>query len=150
MNLQAKRVLITGGSSGIGYAVAEALLAKGAKLVITGRRADVLHQAKERLQPSGPIDAVAREMSVIVMPGWLLDPINAFMIQGQGTLHRIREGQRLIEIHHETRGSRQPFPHCPNRSKVIGEVAAPQPKLDGHKAALQKAPRLRWLPLRET
>lgn len=62
MNLQGKRVLITGGSSGIGYAIAEAMLAKGVKLVITGRRADVLHQAKERLRPSGPIDAVAADV----------------------------------------------------------------------------------------
>ena len=38
MNVKDKRVLITGGSSGIGLALAHALLAKGAKVVITGRR----------------------------------------------------------------------------------------------------------------
>ena len=32
MNVEGKRVLITGGSSGIGLALAHALLAKGAKL----------------------------------------------------------------------------------------------------------------------
>ncbi|MCC8953384.1 SDR family NAD(P)-dependent oxidoreductase [Bradyrhizobium sp. Pear77] len=62
MNLQGKRVLITGGSSGIGYAIAEAMLAKGARLVITGRRADVLQQAKEKLRPSGFIEAVAADV----------------------------------------------------------------------------------------
>jgi short-subunit dehydrogenase len=62
MNLQGKRVLITGGSSGIGYAIAEAILAKGARLVITGRRADVLQQAKEKLRPSGSIETVAADV----------------------------------------------------------------------------------------
>ena len=42
MNLEGKRVLITGGSSGIGFAIAHALLAKGAKIAITGRRPAVL------------------------------------------------------------------------------------------------------------
>src|SRR3546814_6367108 len=37
MNLHGKRVLITGGSSGIGLAIARSLLAKGAKAVVTGR-----------------------------------------------------------------------------------------------------------------
>jgi NAD(P)-dependent dehydrogenase (short-subunit alcohol dehydrogenase family) len=50
MNINGKRVLITGGSSGIGLAIAHALLAKGAKLVITGRRADTLAKAVQELQ----------------------------------------------------------------------------------------------------
>jgi short chain dehydrogenase len=37
MHLHGKRVLVTGGSSGIGQAMAQALLAKGAKVVVTGR-----------------------------------------------------------------------------------------------------------------
>lgn len=35
MNLKGKRALITGGSSGIGMAIAEAMLSKGAKVVIS-------------------------------------------------------------------------------------------------------------------
>jgi short-subunit dehydrogenase len=50
MNIGGKRVLVTGGSSGIGLALAEALLAKGAKVVITGRRPDVLAKAVHELR----------------------------------------------------------------------------------------------------
>jgi NAD(P)-dependent dehydrogenase (short-subunit alcohol dehydrogenase family) len=37
MNLQGKRVVITGGSSGIGHEIARQLARKGARLVLTGR-----------------------------------------------------------------------------------------------------------------
>jgi len=50
MKLQGKRVLVTGGSSGIGLALARDLLAKGAKVVISGRRADVLASAAAELR----------------------------------------------------------------------------------------------------
>jgi uncharacterized oxidoreductase len=53
MKLYGKRALVTGGSSGIGLAIAEALLAKGAKIVISGRRPGVLKAAAERLKRNG-------------------------------------------------------------------------------------------------
>lgn len=53
MNVQGKRVLITGGSSGIGLAIAHALLAKGAKVVITGRRPEAIAAATRELQVNG-------------------------------------------------------------------------------------------------
>lgn len=45
MDLKNKRVLITGGSSGIGLALAHALTVRGARVVITGRRQSVLDDA---------------------------------------------------------------------------------------------------------
>jgi uncharacterized oxidoreductase len=63
MNLQGKRVLITGGSSGIGYAIAEAMLPKGADVTITGRRPDVLRAAAEQLRRGGRIECVAADAS---------------------------------------------------------------------------------------
>src|SRR5258708_15439791 len=64
MNLRGKRVLITGGSSGIGFAITEAMLAKGAQIVITGRRQDVLSSAAERLRVGGGrVDFVAADVS---------------------------------------------------------------------------------------
>lgn len=53
MELQGKRVLITGGSSGIGLALAQSLLEKGASVVVSGRRSEVLAAALEELGADG-------------------------------------------------------------------------------------------------
>jgi short-subunit dehydrogenase len=42
MDLNGRRVLITGATGGLGHAIARALAARGASLVLTGRRTDVL------------------------------------------------------------------------------------------------------------
>lgn len=49
MDIKNSRVLITGGSTGIGCATAEALIAKGCKVVINGRDEDKLKAVAERL-----------------------------------------------------------------------------------------------------
>lgn len=53
MKFEGKRVLVTGGSSGIGFETARLIAAKGAAVVITGRRGDVLATAVSRLRESG-------------------------------------------------------------------------------------------------
>ncbi len=48
-SLSGKKVLVTGGSSGIGLAIAEKLISCGAEVVITGRKAHKLEQAKHKI-----------------------------------------------------------------------------------------------------
>jgi NAD(P)-dependent dehydrogenase (short-subunit alcohol dehydrogenase family) len=64
MILQGKRALVTGGSSGIGFAIAEAMLAKGAKVAITGRRPDLLTEAAKQLRQGGrSVESIAADVS---------------------------------------------------------------------------------------
>ena len=53
MNLQGKRALITGGSSGIGLATAAELVRKGAQVFIVGRREKLVHEAVALLRAAG-------------------------------------------------------------------------------------------------
>jgi uncharacterized oxidoreductase len=63
MRLQGKRALITGGSSGIGFAIAEAMLAEGVAVAITGRRPEVLAEAAKQLgQAGGDVKCVAADV----------------------------------------------------------------------------------------
>ena len=48
-NLKDQRILVIGGRSGIGYAVAEAALAQGAEVIIASRNMDKLEDARTRL-----------------------------------------------------------------------------------------------------
>ncbi|HIO00478.1 MAG TPA: SDR family oxidoreductase [Alphaproteobacteria bacterium] len=47
--LRGKRVLVTGGSSGIGFCIAQKCIQQGAKVVITGRDASKLEAAAQRI-----------------------------------------------------------------------------------------------------
>lgn len=53
MELQDKRVLVTGGSSGIGLAMARLLVASGARVAISGRRLDAVAAAVAELTSAG-------------------------------------------------------------------------------------------------
>lgn len=65
MELEGAKVLITGGSSGIGYATAAILSEKGAKVLITGRHKDKLEQAAEKIGGIAMVADVAKEDDII-------------------------------------------------------------------------------------
>jgi NAD(P)-dependent dehydrogenase (short-subunit alcohol dehydrogenase family)/uncharacterized protein YndB with AHSA1/START domain len=56
--LAGQRVLITGGSSGIGLATAEQLAAEGARLALLARNQDGLARARQRIEASTPLAEV--------------------------------------------------------------------------------------------
>jgi 3-oxoacyl-[acyl-carrier protein] reductase len=64
LGLHGRRVLITGGSRGIGFAVAEALAAEGAAIGLVARNAAGLTEAAGRLEPRGvPVATAAADVT---------------------------------------------------------------------------------------
>jgi len=53
VELEGGAALVTGGTTGIGYAIVEAFLREGARVVLTGRDADLGEQAEKRLRVHG-------------------------------------------------------------------------------------------------
>lgn len=61
-SLSHRVALVTGGSKGIGLAIAAALLARGARVVITGRDVAALDAARQHLGSSDAVEAVAADV----------------------------------------------------------------------------------------
>src|SRR5690349_16475796 len=64
LGLKGRSVLITGGSQGIGYAVAEGFLEEGCSVVIASQNEERLQSAVERLSKHGPVRGKAIDLSL--------------------------------------------------------------------------------------
>ena len=63
LGLKGKSVVVTGGSKGIGFAVAEAFLKEGAKVAICSRHEEELKEAAEKLSQYGEVYYEAFDVS---------------------------------------------------------------------------------------
>ncbi|MEI7914253.1 MAG: SDR family oxidoreductase [Mycobacteriaceae bacterium] len=74
--LRGKRVLITGASSGIGEAGAEAFAAEGAEVILVARRADLLNEAAARIAGGGGVaTAIPCDLSDLAAVDALADTV---------------------------------------------------------------------------
>jgi 3-oxoacyl-[acyl-carrier protein] reductase len=67
MNIKDAKVLVTGGSSGLGYETAKLLISKGAKVAICGRKKSTLEKAAKELGAIAIVADVSIEAEVINM-----------------------------------------------------------------------------------
>jgi 3-oxoacyl-[acyl-carrier protein] reductase len=80
MELKNAKVLVTGGSSGIGYETAKMLRAHGAQVMICGRDAARLQGAAEELAVHGLVADVSREEDVIRLVAATIERLGGFNV----------------------------------------------------------------------
>jgi NAD(P)-dependent dehydrogenase (short-subunit alcohol dehydrogenase family) len=79
MRLHNKRALVTGGSDGIGLAIAEAFLREGADVMIVGRDAGKLQAARDHLMAAGTggiIETLAADLATGAGIGTVVEHVN--------------------------------------------------------------------------
>lgn len=76
-----KRVVVTGGTRGIGMMIARGFLAAGARVIVSSRKADACAAAQQELSPLGDVSAVAADLAtpegVATLAGHVADTFEA-------------------------------------------------------------------------
>jgi 3-oxoacyl-[acyl-carrier protein] reductase len=80
MDIKTAKVLVTGGSSGIGYATAQLLRDKGAAVAICGRKADSVDTAAAELGALGIVADVSSEDDVKRMVARVIDELGGYNV----------------------------------------------------------------------
>jgi 3-oxoacyl-[acyl-carrier protein] reductase len=80
MDLKTGKVLVTGGSSGIGYSTAQLLRDRGADVAICGRKADAVEQAAAELGALGIVADVSREDEVVRMVQRVISELGGYNV----------------------------------------------------------------------
>ncbi|MBR2772966.1 MAG: SDR family oxidoreductase [Kiritimatiellae bacterium] len=78
--LKGRAALITGGSCGIGYAIAEAFLQAGAKVIISGRNEEKLKEAVSKLSCKGYASCIQMDNTKPASFAGILSDVDAFDI----------------------------------------------------------------------
>jgi NAD(P)-dependent dehydrogenase (short-subunit alcohol dehydrogenase family) len=76
--LMGKKIVVVGGSSGIGLGVAAAALKNGAELVIVGRSKEKLQAAERTLDADGGVRILAADMTIEAEVARLFEEVGAF------------------------------------------------------------------------
>lgn len=76
--LMGRKIIVIGGSSGIGLGVATAALKSGAEVVIVGRSADKLQAAEKMLAANGRVGTIAGDMTQEAQIGRLFEEVGSF------------------------------------------------------------------------
>ncbi len=77
LGLKGKLALVTGSTAGIGFAIAQGLLAEGARVIVNGRTQARVAAAIERLKASGDVFGVAADMSTAAGAAEVVDAVNS-------------------------------------------------------------------------
>ena len=80
MDLRTAKVLVTGGSSGIGYAAAQLLRDRGAEVAICGRKADALDEASAELGALAIVCDVSKEDEVKRMVARVISELGGYNV----------------------------------------------------------------------
>ena len=92
MQLEANTILLTGGATGIGRAFAERLQAAGSQVIAVGRRADKLHEARQRVPGLLTYQAdLAQPAERVALAEWVRreHPSLNVLINNAGILNRV-------------------------------------------------------------